>query len=333
MMNLIREDLRAFQAYSSARCEASQGRIWLNANESPWENGLNRYPDPQPQALAIKMAEYYGVEPSELLITRGSDEAIDLLIRLFCRFGQDAILVKDPSYGMYEVSARLQGAAVIKATDWRQDWNLAVKIAFVCSPNNPTGEVIPLTEIEALCQEWAGQTMIVIDEAYIEFASQASLAALINRYDNLVVLRTLSKAFGLAGIRCGAVLAAAPLIACLKKIIAPYPIAKPTADLALQAFEPAALAETRTQIALIQSERARLSVALSQCQEVVKIWPSEANYILIKVTDAQKKMAQCQTAGVILRRFERNPLLNNCIRVSIGLPAENNQVIALFGGQ
>ncbi len=333
MMNLIREDLRAFQAYSSARCEASQGRVWLNANESPWENGLNRYPDPQPQALAMKMAEYYGVAQDELLITRGSDEAIDLLIRLFCRFGQDAILVKDPSYGMYEVSARLQGAAVIKSVALRQDWNPRVKIAFICSPNNPTGELISVTEIEALCQEWAGQTMIVVDEAYIEFANQASLAALINRYDNLVVLRTLSKAFGLAGIRCGVILAAAPLITCLKKIIAPYPIAKPTADLALQAFEPSALAETLRQITLIQSERARLCSVLAGCPDVIKVWPSEANYVLIKVTDAQKKMAQCQAVGVILRRFERNPLLDNCIRLSIGLPAENDQVIALFGGK
>jgi len=215
VLDLARADIRAMQPYSSARMEASGGRILLNANESAWlpfgddGSGCNRYPDPQPAMLVDTLARLYGVKPEQLLVGRGSDEAIDLLVRAFCRAGQDAILIQPPTFGMYSVCARIQGAAVIEvplAQDFRLDVDAvlaamtpAVKLVFVCTPNNPTGQAIAAAEVERLAQALVGRALLVIDEAYVEFADAPSLAALVDRHEHVAILRTLSKAWALAG--------------------------------------------------------------------------------------------------------------------------------------
>ena len=219
--DLIREDLRDFQAYSSARKEANVAAINLNANESPWETGLNRYPDQQPAKLVARLAEYFSLKAAEILVTRGSDEGIDCLLRLFCRYQKDSIIVCPPTFGMYAVSAKLQGAAIIqvplRCEDFSIDtnaivaqWQNTTRLVFICSPNNPTGSVVPLADIAVLCEQLSGKAMVVVDEAYIDFGSQESCTSLIKRFDNLVVLRTFSKAFGLAAARVGVLLSQTP---------------------------------------------------------------------------------------------------------------------------
>ncbi len=219
VLDLARPEIRALKPYSSARMEASGGSVLLNANESPWPAvmaggiALNRYPDPQPDELIRALADLYGVAPARVLAGRGSDEAIDLLVRLFCRAGQDAVAICPPTFGMYAVSAAIQGAAIVEVP-LRGDFSLDadallahvdanVKIVFLCSPNNPTGNLVPLATISHIVATLAGRAIVVVDEAYIEFAGTSSAATLLDRYDNLAVLRTLSKAHALAAARIG----------------------------------------------------------------------------------------------------------------------------------
>ncbi|HXD38115.1 MAG TPA: aminotransferase class I/II-fold pyridoxal phosphate-dependent enzyme, partial [Rhodanobacter sp.] len=251
VLDLARPDIRAMQPYSSARMEASGGKVFLNANESPWKSlgddlGCNRYPDPQPAALIDTLAALYGVQRDQLLVGRGSDEAIDLLVRAFCRAGEDAILIQPPTFGMYAVCAHIQNAAVIEvalAADFALDVDAvlaavtpAVKLVFICSPNNPTGQTVPRAAVERLVQALAGRAVLVVDEAYVEFAEADSVADLIGQYDNLAILRTLSKAWALAGARVGTLLAHADVIALLRRIMPPYPLPLPCVAAALAAL-------------------------------------------------------------------------------------------------
>lgn len=247
MKKYIRPDLREFTPYQSARREASGGQILLNANESPYQDfendfssarlSLNRYPDPQPQGLRQRLAEIYQVTPEQLLMTRGIDEGIDLLIRLCCQAGQDQIIITPPTFGMYAVSAKLQNAAIIKvpllaAEDFKLNTETllvqrqsATKVIFICSPNNPTGNCIPITDILKICQACEHNSLVFVDEAYIEFSDQPSALPFLNQCANLVIARTLSKAYGLAGARLGVMLAHPEIIHYLSSIIAPYPLA------------------------------------------------------------------------------------------------------------
>ena len=252
VLDLARPEIRAMQPYSSARMEASGGDVFLNANESAWapvgDDGLgcNRYPEPQPAALVDALAALYGVRREQLLVGRGSDEAIDLLVRAFCRAGRDAILIQPPTFGMYAVCARVQDAGVVEvplAADFTLDVDAvlaaltpAVKLVFICTPNNPTGQPVPRAAVERLAQALSGRALLVVDEAYVEFCDAGSVADLIDRYDNLAVLRTLSKAWALAGVRIGSLLANAEVIALLRRIMAPYPLPLPSVDAALLAL-------------------------------------------------------------------------------------------------
>ena len=242
VLSLLRPEILALSPYSSARKESSGGRIWLDANENPLTPStgkplLNRYPEPQPADLIARLAAYYAVAENNILVTRGSDEGIDLLLRAFCRAGQDAILITPPTYGMYAVSAAIQNARVV-AVPLLADKNFAlnpeavlaaitpsVKLVFLCSPNNPTGALLARRDVLQLVQELLSKAIVVVDEAYLEFAGTPSLTQELAGNPNLVVLRTLSKAFGLAGIRCGVTIASPTLISVLQKIIAPYPLA------------------------------------------------------------------------------------------------------------
>lgn len=346
VLELARPELLRLKAYSSARMEAGQALVMLNANESPFApfdgapSGINRYPEPQPDALLRALAFEYGVERQQLFLGRGSDEAIDLLIRGFCRSGQDAILVSPPTFGMYGVAAGVQGAAIVSVPLDAQDefaWNAdavlaaartsAVKIVFVCSPNNPTGGLVDAAAVLSLARSLDGKALVVVDEAYGEFAGVPSLGSEVSTCPNLVVLRTLSKAYGLAGARLGVMIGAPEIVGLLRRIMAPYPIPSPCAAAALSALSPEASAIRARRLALIISERERLAVALGSHPKVRKLWPSAANFIAMRVDDAPALWCTLSERGVLVRDVSHNPGLENCLRVSVGTPAENDQFL------
>jgi histidinol-phosphate aminotransferase len=345
-LDLVRPDLRALRGYSSARMEASGGKVLLNANESPWiaaadPIGLNRYPEPQPATLLAALGALYGVAPDALLVGRGSDEGIDLLTRALCRAGQDAVLIAPPTFGMYRVSAEIQGAGVLEvplesergfAYSFEAVAHAAldapVKLVYVCSPNNPTGSVVANDAIRALAQRLAGRALVVVDEAYGEFATQDSLAVDAAGGANLVVLRTLSKAHGLASARIGSLIAAPELIAFLRRLMAPYPLPQPCVDAALRVLTAESLAATRLRIAALRAGRDRLANALSVLPNVRRVLPSEANFVTACFADAGAVYRSLLGCGIVVRDVSRYPGLAGHLRITIGTEAEIDAVLA-----
>ncbi|RMH90755.1 histidinol-phosphate transaminase [Lysobacter pythonis] len=345
---LLREDLRGFTGYRSARSDDLRGAIWLNANESAHANAADasgrcrRYPDPQPWALRARLAELYGVAEAQVLVGRGSDEGIDLLLRAFCMPGRGRIVIAPPVFGMYAVCARLHGAEVIEiplaenAAGFAPDFSALAdaalahdaRLLFLCNPGNPTGELLPLNAIERLAERLSGRCLLVVDEAYGEYAMQASAASLIARHANLVVLRTLSKAHALAAARIGSVLADAGVIACLRRAQAPYPLPTPCVELALSALDTAALADTDTHVREARIERARLVGLLGALAGVRRVYPSQANFLLVRFEDAQSALARLLEAGIVVRDMRTMPQLGDALRISLGTPAHNDAVLA-----
>ncbi|MDN5781166.1 MAG: aminotransferase class I/II-fold pyridoxal phosphate-dependent enzyme, partial [Luteimonas sp.] len=294
LFDLVRPDLRGFAGYRSARGEGAHGEVWLNANESAWPNpadidaGCRRYPEPQPRALCDALSSLHGCGPEQLLVGRGSDEAIDLLVRALCGPGRDGVLVTPPVFGMYAVSARLQGAPLLEVplrdgdagfgVDFEATADVAlandVKLVFLCSPLNPTGGALALDAIAALAMRLQGRALVVVDEAYGEFSAVPSAVPLIATHSNIAVLRTLSKAHALAAVRIGCVIADAGLVRALRCCQAPYPVPGPCAELALAGLSPSALALTRQRIALIKAERTRMQGALSASPQVARVYES-----------------------------------------------------------
>ncbi len=345
VLTLVRPEILALAPYSSARKESKGGRVWLDANENPetpavHQPFLNRYPDPQPPVLLERLAGLYGAPPAQLLVTRGSDEGIDLLLRTFCRAGRDAILITPPTYGMYVVAAGIQGAGVVpvplvRNTNFSLDADAvlravtpAVKLVFLCSPNNPTGALLARSAVLQVVRGVAGRAVVVVDEAYVDFSGQPSLAAEIPVNPNLVVLRTLSKAFGLAGARVGTTIAHPAVIGVLQKVIAPYPIPAPVVAAALAALEPDAIAAARASVATLVAERQRLLAALPKLAAVKQVWPTDANYVLVEVADAGKTMALARGTGVIWR--DRSKDVPNAIRITVGTAAENDETLEIL---
>ncbi|BFI95914.1 MAG: histidinol-phosphate transaminase [Rhodanobacter sp.] len=346
VLDLARAEIRALQPYSSARMEASGGQLLLNANESAWAptgdtgTGCNRYPQPQPDALLDVLARLYGVRREQLLVGRGSDEAIDLLVRAFCRAGRDAILIQPPTFGMYAVCARIQDAGVIEVP-LRSDFTLdveavlsaateAVKLVFVCTPNNPAGSVVPRADIERLARALEGRALLVVDEAYVEFADQGSVADLLDRHENLAVLRTLSKAWALAGARIGSLLAHPDVIALLRRIMPPYPLPLPCVDAALLALSGWGQANARAHIDVVRAERARMRAALARLPGVRGVLPSQANFLTVRFGDAEAAYRRLFEAGIVVRDVRRYPGLGDALRITVGAPAENAQVLAVL---
>jgi histidinol-phosphate aminotransferase len=341
---VARPDILALRAYEHAAWRPALER--LHANELPWDpaggasaEGLNRYPEPQPIELLERLAALYGVEPSSVLLGRGSDEAIDLLCRAFCRAGEDAVLVCPPTFGMYAVSARIQGAEVLSAplspergfaldpAAVLERCTAATKIVFLCSPNNPTGNLLEEEAMLAIAARLAGRALVVVDEAYIEFAGRASLARQLAQWPNLAVLRTLSKAYGLAGARCGALLAAPEVIALLRKIIPPYAIARPTLSAALARLRPAALEAGQAQLAVLLRERSRLQRALVALPGITRVWPSDANFLLVEFADPQRALDRAAAAGLLVRDARGYPGLGRALRISVGTPEHNSRLL------
>ena len=344
---LVREDLAGFGGYASARTAGLNGDTWLNANESPWPNtsdtdgALRRYPEPQPDALRNALADLYGCSPARLLVGRGSDEAIDLLVRALCRPGGDAVLITPPTFGMYAVSARLHGTAVVEiplvdsqdgfAADFeaieREAKSRPVKLVFLCSPGNPTGSALPLDRIEALARALQDRALVVVDEAYGEFSEVPSAISLIDRQPNIAVLRTLSKAHALAGARIGSVIADESLVTVLRRCQAPYPLPTPCIDVACRTLAEGARAATDAGVATVVAERERLRAALLACSGVRRVYPSQANFLLVRFHDAQGVMERLLAAGIVVRDQRAAAGLGDALRITVGTSDQNNRVI------
>lgn len=346
----IRPELAAFAPYASARRSGFEARIRLDANECPWSGdgearGLNRYPSPQPEALRTRLAELYGVAPARLWIGRGSDEAIDLLLRAFCRAGVDNVVALAPTFGMYRIGAQLQGAEYrTLALDGERGFALDAgallakvdantKLVLLCSPNNPTGTLYHGELIEELAARIAGRALLVVDEAYVEFAGVASAVALIDRHPNLAVLRTLSKLHALAGARVGALVAAEDIVELVGRIAAPYPLPTPSARAALAALSGDAVQRTNARVDVLIGERARLEHALAQAPDVQRTWPSSGNFLLVRFADADAAFARLLAAGILVRNVSTQAGLAQCLRITVGTPDENDAVLAAIGGR
>ncbi|QNQ20985.1 histidinol-phosphate transaminase [Kosakonia sp. SMBL-WEM22] len=340
---LARKNVRELTPYQSARRLGGKGDVWLNANEFPTavpfdltQNALNRYPECQPKAVIDNYAQYAGVKPEQVLVSRGADEGIELLIRAFCEPGQDAVLFCPPTYGMYSVSAETFGVeyrTVLARENWQLDLQGiadkldGVKLLYVCSPNNPTGQIINPQDLRTLLEMTRGKALVIADEAYIEFCPQATLAGWLSEYPHLVILRTLSKAFALAGLRCGFTLANEEVIALLMKVIAPYPLSTPVADIAAQALSPQGVAAMRERVAQIVAERAYLVNALRDIACVEQVFDSETNYILVRMTASNAVFKSLWDQGIILRDQNKQPSLSGCLRITIGTREESQRVI------
>ena len=345
VLDLARADLRDLEPYRHAAWEPALER--LHANELPWRPhadnsvaGLNRYPEPQPRALVERLARLYDVAPAELLIGRGSDEAIDLLVRAFCRAEHDSIMIFPPTFGMYAVAAHIQGAGVVavpldRSAGFALDaaaaldgWRAGVKIVFVCSPNNPTGNLIDAAVIERLCGALAGKALVVVDEAYNEFARTASVSRWRKRFPHLVVLRTMSKAFALAGARCGALIGDPALVDLLRRMIPPYSLTTASIESALHALEPAQLAGTGARVARIVQERERLAGLLTGVPRVRRVWPSAANFLLVECEGSARVLSAGIAAGLLVRDVGSYPGLKGSLRVTVGTPEQNERLVA-----
>ena len=325
MKNLIRPCFLDFKPYISARnTNKSDGQILLDANENPYAPhagiGLNRYPEPQPAQLRQRLADIYDVKVDQLLLTRGMDEGIELLIRLLCTPSQDSIAIAPPTYGYYAVAAALQDVAVTHSL------TTSAKIYFLCNPNNPTGEVTDLADIKTLCDRVKGQAIVAVDEAYIEFSDIPSAISLLGICDNLVVMRTLSKAHGLANLRIGTLIAAPELIGWLSSIIAPYPIPGPCAQLALQSLSSVGLAQMQSRCDEIKMERNRLMQALERLPGLIKLYPSQANFILLQHETPDLIFHRLKTKGLLIR--DRQTDLAGGLRISIGTKIEIDLLLA-----
>ena len=344
VLSLARPELLNLKPYSHAVWLPTLTR--LHANEAPWrpagdttDAGLNRYPEPQPAALIERLAEVYAVPRENVLATRGSDEAIDLLSRMYLRAGQDAILQFSPSFGMYQVAARIQGAEVIDipldpARGWKLDaerllsaWQPHVKLVYLCSPNNPTGNSIDAETLEAVCVALDGKAVVVIDEAYIEWSTLPSRTAWLSRFRTLAILRTLSKAHALAGARIGALLAHTDMIQLAKRIIPPYSLAQPTVEAALRALAPDERAASQVRLEDLLRERDYLRERLEALPAVEKVWPSDANFLLIDCHDPQRFLDQSVAGGLIVRDLRSNPALRKSLRISVGTRAQNDALL------
>lgn len=328
--NIVRKNILQLKPYSSARDEFSGNNgIFLDANENPFGN-LNRYPDPYQKELKQKLAEYKSVPTENIFIGNGSDEIIDLALRIFCNPGKDKALTFSPTYGMYDVSAAvneveliklpLNGSFQINLEELEKNLDTPnLKLIFVCSPNNPSGNSID--NIEIILQKFKG--IVIVDEAYIDFSKQESYLLKLNQYPNLIVAQTFSKAWGLAAARVGIAYASESIISLFNKVKPPYNVSKLNQEAALDAL--ANNAEFEKNKKIILDQKIWLEQALMELPIIKKIYPSDANFLLVETTDANSIYNQLVSQQVITRN--RNSIVNNCIRITVGSPIENQQLI------
>ena len=339
VLGLVRPNILALEAYSTARDDCGENRpeIFLDANENPNNNGVNRYPDPHQRALKARIAEIKGIAPKSLFIGNGSDEAIDLAFRVFCSPGSSSAVSIAPSYGMYEVAAAMNDVEFRKV-QLRPDFSMdteamlsaadsGTRLMFICSPNNPTGNSFPVEQIEEILRRFSG--VVVLDEAYIDFSVRPSLVPLVGKYPNLIVLQTLSKAWGMAGLRIGLAIADPAVIALMSKVKYPYNINVLAQEMALRKLDAAVKG---AEVAGIVGQRFRLEKELAGCEEVKGVYPSDANFLLVKFDNPAEVYGRLLAGGVIVRDRSRVPGCEGCLRITVGTPAENDRLLRLLGG-
>lgn len=351
LINLARAAVRSLTPYEHASWDPTFER--LHANESPWppegtdpDVALQRYPEPQPQDLVNAYAQHLGVDPASVLVGRGSDEGIDLLTRAFCEARQDSVLITPPTFGMYAVAARIQGAFIAEVPLSREagfalDFvevigavrtgyvnGARLKILWLCTPNNPTGNALPTDQVQRIIDAAGERVLVVIDEAYADFSTQPSWVTKVKDHPQLIVLRTMSKAHALAGARIGALVAHPRIVALLRKIIPPYAIARESALSALAALQPAALAKTAERIALLCGERERLAAAFAASAKIQKVWPSDANFLLVDFKDPNAALRALADLHFVVRDFRNKRGLGpGALRITVGSPAQNDALI------
>lgn len=336
--SLLRDNIKRLVPYSSARDEfKGEASVFLDANEnsfgSPLPAAYHRYPDPLQWKVKYKLADIKGVPPQNIFLGNGSDEAIDILFRAFCRPGIDNVLLCPPTYGMYEVSANINDVTVRKATlteDFQLDLpameaaiDANTKLIFICSPNNPTANAIRREDIEMILNNFEG--IVVVDEAYINFSKQKTLIQELTEYPNLVILQTLSKAWGLAALRVGMAFASEDIINVFNKIKPPYNINQASQELALEALNN--IEQVNSWIRETVEERNKLELALNTLPIVEKVYPSDANFLLVKTTDARGIYQHLVDKGIIVRDRSKVELCAGCLRITIGTPVENVQLL------
>jgi histidinol-phosphate aminotransferase len=335
--NLIRGNIKSLKPYSSARDEYKDTNvsemIFLDANENPFENGVNRYPDPNQNNVKKLLSEIKGIDKRNLLLGNGSDEVLDLIFRAFCEPHKDNIITLPPTYGMYSVLANInavENKKVLLNKDFQPQVKQIIgaadknsKILFLCSPNNPTGNSFSEAIIRELLLKFKG--LVVLDEAYIDFSAKESWLKNLDKYPNLVIIQTLSKAYGLAGIRLGACYASREIIAVLNTIKPPYNVNELTQQRAIKRLQE--MEVIQNEVAQLVSERKRLHQELECCVRYIKkVYPSDGNFLLIKVDDATKRYNQLLKAGVVVRNRTTEALCENCLRISVGI-CEENQIL------
>lgn len=337
VLKLVRPNILGLEAYSTARddCGSNQPEIFLDANENPYNNGINRYPDPHQKALKAKVAEIKGISADSLFLGNGSDEAIDLVYRVFCEPGESNTVSIAPSYGMYEVAAAMNDVEFRKV-QLRPDFSMdteamlaatdsKTRLMFICSPNNPTGNSFPAEQIEELLERFGG--VVVLDEAYIDFSVRPSLTSLVKRYPNLIVLQTLSKAWGMAGLRIGLAVADPAVISLMSKVKYPYNINVVAQKMALMKLDEAAKDKA---VAEIVGQRFRLEKELRKCPEVKGIYSSDANFLLVRFDNPDEVYGRLLAGGVIVRNRSKVPGCEGCLRITVGTPVENDRLLRLL---
>ncbi|WP_372917527.1 histidinol-phosphate transaminase [Salegentibacter sp.] len=333
---LVRPNVAKLKPYSSARDEynsVGEEMIFLDANENPFSSDVNRYPDPQQRNLKAELAMVKGIASENILLGNGSDEVLDLLFRAFCDPGKDNIITLPPTYGMYSVLAginNIENREILLNKDFQPDpltileaVNENTKIIFLCSPNNPTGNSFTEEKVEEILRNFSG--LVVIDEAYIDFSEKESWLQKLNNFPNLVITQTLSKAYGLAGIRLGILYASEEIITILNRIKPPYNVNQLTQQRALEELKDPE--KVNLQVANILQQRAGLFKAFREIEVIEKIYESDANFILVKVDDADKRYRQLIEKGIVIRNRSSQPLCENTLRLTVGTELENKRLI------
>ena len=334
--DLIRQNIKSLEAYSSARDEfkaMSSGFVFIDANESPFDTGLNRYPDPQQNLVKEALSKIKGISKEQILLGNGSDEVLDLIFRVFCEPREDNVIVLPPTYGMYEVLANTNAIELVKiplvenfqpnVKEIVKVQDAKTKLLFLCSPNNPTANSFDASKIETLIKEFNG--IVVIDEAYIDFSIEDSWLGRLDEFPNLIVTQTLSKAYGLAAIRLGICYASKEIISILNKIKPPYNVNQLTQDVALQSI--LNQEKVKNDITAIISERNQLIRDLENVEIVEKVYSSDANFLLVQVDNATLRYKQLVKLGIIVRNRTTQILCDNCLRFTVGTPDENKKLI------
>lgn len=335
--NLVRENVKQLKPYSSARDEFEDfdtaDMVFLDANENPFQSGVNRYPDPQQSNVKVVLAKQKNIQPNQILLGNGSDEVLDLLFRAFCEPKVDNVITLPPTYGMYSVLSDIntvENREILLSTDFQpqvekilQAVDKNTKMIFLCSPNNPTGNSFSAESVTTLLEKFDG--FVVIDEAYIDFSDKPSWLAKLEDFPNLIITQTLSKAYGLAGIRLGICYASAEVIAVLNKIKPPYNVNELTQQRALERLKDQGKIDS--EIKSIIAHREDLLKVLLDVSFVEKIYPTEANFVLVKVDDANKRYGELIAKGIVIRNRTTQPLCENCLRLTIGTESENKKLI------